>query len=253
MVSRPRIMIMRAPGTNCDRETAHAFDEAGGQSRLVHINELISNGLKITDFQILVFPGGFTYGDDLGAGKIMGNEIRLQLQADIADFAGQGGLMLGICNGFQVMVKAGILPGNGQKVTLTTNDSGRFECRWIHMKVTTGSSCVFTRGIERLYLPVANGEGKVVAGKEALDNLNVAVSYCDGSGRQPAGYPNNPSGSSRDIAGISDDTGRIFALMPHPERYIRSSQHPRWTRGEASVSGEGFKVFTNAVEWARSI
>ncbi len=249
----PRVLIMRAPGTNCDFETAFAFEKAGALPTLAHINQFITDGLNLDDYQVLVFPGGFTYGDDLGAGKIMGNELKLKLGARIDRFTGRGGLMLGICNGFQVMVKSGILPGNGLKATLTTNDSGRFECRWIHLKVNRNSNCVFTRGIEYLYLPVANGEGKVIAEPETLPKLNAAVHYCNLSGTGPAGYPENPSGSMVDIAGLSDSTGRIFALMPHPERHIRPEQHPGWTRGQAGATGDGLRIFTNAVDWVRHL
>ncbi|MBN1370130.1 MAG: phosphoribosylformylglycinamidine synthase I [Dehalococcoidaceae bacterium] len=249
----PRVLIIRAPGTNCDFETDYAFSQAGASTRLAHINDLIDKRLTVSQFQVLVFPGGFTYGDDLGAGKIMGNEIRLKLGEDMDNFVSRGGLIMGICNGFQVMVKAGILPGGGQTVTLTGNDSGRFECRWIHLQANPKSNCVFTRGIERLYLPVANGEGKLVAGSATLDHLNIALYYCDADGHRPAGYPGNPSGSLGDIAGISDATGRIFALMPHPERHFKPHHHPRWPRGEAASPGDGYKIFANAVDWVKSL
>jgi phosphoribosylformylglycinamidine synthase len=252
-IAKPEILIIRAPGTNCDFETALAFEQAGAVTRLAHINELINRSVLLADYQVLVFPGGFTYGDDLGAGRIMGNEIRLNLGDDIRAFITWGGLILGICNGFQVMVQSGILPGNGKRVTLTGNDSGRFECRWIHLNANQKSNCVFTRGIARLYLPVANGEGKLVAETDILSGLNVALYYCDKNGNQTSQYPDNPSGSLNDIAGLSDHTGRIFALMPHPERHIRANQHPRWTRGEASRPGDGLKIFTNAVDWVRHL
>jgi len=252
-MAKPRVLIIRAPGTNCDFETDYAFSQSGASTRLAHINELIDKKLAVSQYQVLVFPGGFTYGDDLGAGKIMGNEIRLKLGGDIDNFVSGGGLILGICNGFQVMVKAGILPGNGQTVTLTGNDSGRFECRWIHLQANPESNCVFTRGIERLYLPVANGEGKLVAASQTLEILNIALYYCDEAGNRTAEYPDNPSGSLNGIAGISDATGRVFALMPHPERHFRPQHHPRWTRGQASSPGDGYKIFANAVDWVKSL
>ncbi len=250
---KPKVLLIRAPGTNCDAETAFAFEFAGGTSEMVHINQLIDGALKITDYQILVFPGGFTYGDDLGAGRIMGNELRLKLGPDIDSFISRGGLILGICNGFQVMVKAGILPGSGNAVTLTANDSSRFECRWVYLETNPKANCVFTRDIDSLYLPVANGEGKVVADEATLGQLNVALYYSNAFGQRPAGYPYNPSGSANDIAGISDETGRIFALMPHPERHVIPSQHPRWTRENAVNPGQGLKIFTNAIDWARHL
>jgi phosphoribosylformylglycinamidine synthase len=165
------------------------------------------------------------------------------------------GLILGICNGFQVLVKAGILPpadGSSIRVTLGTNDSGRFECRWVHLLVNKSSRCVFTQGIDSLYLPVAHGEGKFVADPKVLPELNIALYYTDESGNK-AGYPHNPNGSVENIAGICDRSGRIFALMPHPERHIRGTQHPQWTRYGAKKYGDGFQIFLNAVKWAENL
>ena len=252
-MATPRVLIIRAPGTNCDYETSVAFEKAGARVSTAHINQLINDGLKIGDYQALVFPGGFTYGDDLGAGKIMGSEIRIKLGEDIATFIKEGGLILGICNGFQVMDKSGILPGDGKIVTLTGNDSGRFECRWVHLAANPRSRCVFTRGIERMYLPVANGEGKLVADQETLQTIDAALFYTDSFGNQPAAYPDDPSGSLNGIAGICDETGRIFALMPHPERHISPHQHPGWTRGQSHDPGDGLKIFTNAVGWIKQL
>jgi phosphoribosylformylglycinamidine synthase len=187
----------------------------------------------------------------------MANEIRLRLGEDIKKFVDDGRLILGICNGFQVLVKTGILPGppvNGaQPVTLTNNDSGKFECRWIYLKVNAKSPCVFTRGMESMYIPVAHGEGKLVTEPGVVEKLNVVVQYVDEKGDTRAGYPYNPNGSVRDIAGICDGSGRIFALMPHPERFIRGTQHPRWTRETPRKSGDGLQVFINAVAWVKSI
>ena len=255
-MSTVRTLILRAPGTNCDAETAFAFQQAGALTSLVHISQLIRREQRLKNYQILVIPGGFTYGDDLGAGKVLANEIRLKLGPDIERFIDNGGLILGICNGFQVLVKVGILPGPLQasqsQLTLTNNDSGRFECRWVYLSVNRKSPCIFTKGIERLYLPVAHGEGKVVADPEVLSRLNVALYYTDEPGNNKVGYPDNPNGSVDNIAGICDASGRIFALMPHPERYIRGSQHPRWPRGGARGWGDGLRIFENAVEWAKS-
>ncbi len=249
---------MRAPGTNCDAETAFAFREAGADVALVHINKIIGRGEVLSDYQIIVIPGGFTYGDDISAGKVFANELRLKLGDDIRVFIERGGLILGICNGFQVLVKAGFLPGGGkaeQAVTLATNDSGRFECRWVYLKVNSQSPCLFTEGIDFMYLPVANGEGKVVTCGESLPDSNIVLTYTDRYGNTSPGYPDDPSGSDGHIAGICDETGRIFALMPHPERYVRSTHHPRWTRERERVVeyGDGFAIFRNAVRWARKI
>lgn len=254
-MSKIKTLILRAQGTNCDEETAFAFQQAGAEASLVHIGQLIRREKKLADYQIMVFPGGFTYGDDLGAGRVLANEIRLKLGADIEQFIESGCLIMGICNGFQVLVKAGILPGlkSQQKLTLTTNDSGRFECRWVHLSTSSNSKCIFTKGIERLYLPIAHGEGKIVAAADTPGKLDIALYYTDEKGNQQAGYPHNPNGSMENIAGICDDTGRIFALMPHPERHIIPSQHPGWLTGRAGKQGDGLKVFQNAVDWIKKL
>ena len=252
-----KTLILRAPGTNCDVETTFAFQQAGAAVDLVHVNQLIHREKQLSSYQILVVPGGFTYGDDIAAGKVLANELRLKLGEDIARFIENGGLILGICNGFQVLVKAGILPepsgGASSLLTVVGNDSGKFECRWVHLSVNRESPCIFTEGIDRLYLPIAHGEGKVVADPEVLPQLNVVVRYADEQGDIKAGYPYNPNGSIGNIAGICDTTGRIFALMPHPERHIRPTQHPQWTRQKARDYGDGFQIFLNAVRWAQEL
>ncbi|MBA7534713.1 Phosphoribosylformylglycinamidine synthase subunit PurQ [subsurface metagenome] len=256
-MSKARTLILRASGTNCDAETAFAFEQAGAEVSLVHINRLIRGEQRLSDYRIMVIPGGFTYGDDIAAGKVLANELRLKLGEDIPSFIEGGGLILGICNGFQVLVKAGILPRPANDspplLTLMTNDSGKFECRWVHLEVNKKRSCVFTQGIDSLYLPVAHAEGKVVAAPEILTDLNIVLHYTDESGSSDAGYPDNPNGSVGNIAGICDTSGRIFALMPHPERYIRGTQHPQWTRYGAKKYGDGFQLFLNAVKWAQGL
>ena len=256
-MSKVRVLVLRAPGTNCDAETAFAFEQAGATASLVHINHFIRGEQRLSDYQIIAIPGGFTYGDDISAGKVLANELRLKLGDDVLRFVEDGGLILGICNGFQVLMKAGILPraeGDGlPKLTLTANDSGKFECRWVYMGVNKESPCIFTRGMDSLYLPVAHAEGKFVADPAVLPDLNVVVYYTDEDGNRGAGYPYNPNGSVDDIAGICDTSGRVFALMPHPERHIRGTQHPQWTRRGAKELGDGFQIFLNAVEWARNL
>ena len=244
---------MRAPGTNCDVETVFAFEQAGSAVDSAHVNELVRGEKSLSHYQILVIPGGFTYGDDVSAGKILANELRLKLGGDVQRFTEGGGLILGICNGFQVLVKAGILPPleNGQRLTLAGNDSNRFECRWVYLRTDRESPCIFTRGIDAMYLPVAHAEGKIMAEAETLDKLNVVLRYADEKGNTQVGYPHNPNGSLGNIAGICDDSGRIFALMPHPERFIRWNQHPRWSRETPKQHGDGFSVFRNAVEWVK--
>ncbi|MFC1899660.1 phosphoribosylformylglycinamidine synthase I [Chloroflexota bacterium] len=256
-MAKVRTLILRAPGTNCDRETAFAFEQSGAVASLAHVNRLISKEQKLSDYQILVIPGGFTYGDDITAGKVLANELRLNLGDDIREFVAGGGLILGICNGFQVLVKTCILPGpmsdTAPGLTLMTNDSGKFECRWVHLKVNNKSACIFTKGIDQMYLPVAHAEGKFVVEPGIMPQLDVALHYSNESGSAASGYPANPNGSVENIAGICDSSGRIFALMPHPERYIRNSQSPQWTRQKNGTHGDGFRIFQNAVSWAKNI
>jgi phosphoribosylformylglycinamidine synthase len=253
-MAKVNTLILRAPGTNCDGETAFAFEQAGAVVDSAHINELVRRKKPFSPYQIVVIPGGFTYGDDVAAGKILANELRLKLGGDIKEFIERGGLILGICNGFQVLVRAGILPPsvNGERrLTLAGNDSNRFECRWVYLKINKESPCVFTKGMSAISLPVAHGEGKMVADTETLGDLNVVVRYADENGNVKAGYPDNPNGSMDNIAGICDSSGRIFGLMPHPERFIRWAQHPRWTREPPREHGDGFGVFLNAVNWVK--
>ena len=256
-MARPKTLIIRAPGTNRDIETKYAFEQAGAKATIVHINRLISHEEKLKDYQILVIPGGFSYGDDIAAGKVLANELKLKLGGDISRFIEDGKLIIGICNGFQALVKTGILPGlskdGSQDVTLTNNDSGKFECRWVHLKANKKSPCVFTKGIDSIYVPIAHGEGKIAAAGKTIPDENIALYYADESGDITAGYPHNPNGSERNIAGLCDTTGRVFGLMPHPEDHIKGTQHPQWTRLGAKPYGDGLKIFQNAAEYAKSI
>jgi len=263
-----RAIILRTAGTNCDMETAAAFRLAGAETDLVHVNELTRGDKRINDYDILALPGGFTYGDDIGSGKILANEIRYKLEADMQSFLMAGKIAIGICNGFQVMVKAGLLPnlsGDFETVeaTLTVNDSARFEDRWSYLKKEAGrragrrSQCVWTEGIgEVIYLPVAHGEGKFIPRDETVlsalqDEGLIIFRYADERGRTGRGYPWNPNGSADDIAGICDPTGRVFGLMPHPERHLFPKQHPRWTRGLGEKEGDGLRIFRNGVDYIR--
>jgi phosphoribosylformylglycinamidine synthase I len=252
-----KVLMLRAPGTNRDVDTQIAFEVAGAEVASALVTELFRREKRLSDYHIAIIPGGFTYGDDISAGRIMANEIRLRLGEDIKKFVADGRLVLGICNGFQVLVKTGILPGisgqSAQPVTLTNNDSGKFECRWVYLKANQTSPCVFTKGIDLVYAPVAHGEGKLVAEPGMTEKLNVVVQYVDAKGRTKAGYPCNPNGSVNDIAGICDASGRIFGLMPHPEDFIRWTQHPRWTREKERQDLYGLQIFTNAVAWAKGI
>jgi phosphoribosylformylglycinamidine synthase len=256
----PRILILRAPGTNCDHETAHAFEQAGGQPQLVHINRLLENPPLCADYQVLCLPGGFSYGDDLAAGRILANQIRHHLRDTIDEFRNADRLVLGICNGFQVLIRSGVVLGNngaeGEPATLTWNDSGRFEDRWVNLVAST-DKCVFLNGIERMYLPIAHAEGKFVARDgEVLQGLTrrgqLALRYCDHDARatdQLLPFPVNPNGSDLNVAGLCDESGRVFGLMPHPERHIEPTHHPRWTRGEGKPGGDGLALFQNAVNY----
>ena len=262
-MSTPRVLILRAPGTNCDRETAYAFEKAGGKPDFVHINRLLEDPSLPAQYQVLCLPGGFSYGDDIAAGKILANHIRHHLQETLPNFKAAGKLILGICNGFQILIKSGVLlpdePRLGPPATLTWNDTAKFEDRWVHLAATPGP-CVFLRGIEQMYLPIAHAEGKFVTrSTEALSHLRshqqLVLRYCDDAGASPDAtlpFPINPNGSVANIAGICDETGRVFGLMPHPERHIDPTHHPRWTRGEGREGGDGLAVFRNAIEYFRS-
>jgi len=247
--------VLRAAGTNCDEETAHAFAKAGARVDRVHVNRLAEGQVRLSDYQVLAIPGGFTYGDDISAGKVLANELKYRVGDEVRKFVDAGRLVIGICNGFQVLVKMGILPGWDalrQQATLTSNDSNRYEDRWVHLKVVS-TKTPFFREKEIIYLPVAHGEGKFVTdGDQTLKRLEstgqAVLKYCDGDGREGP-YPVNPNGSVASIAGISDETGRVFGLMPHPERNIEPWHHPRWTRGEAAAEGDGFRVFRNALSY----
>jgi len=260
-MSQPRVMILRTAGTNCDEETVHAWELAGAQARRVHVRELIDKPALLRDFAILTIPGGFSYGDDISAGKILANQMVHHLADAIGEFVAAGKLVLGICNGFQVLVKAGLLPGDDQSimsrqtVTLANNDSARFEDRWVHLRTGSRATAFFPADTV-LAMPIAHGEGKLVAADDdtlaqLIRNQHVAVTYCDAQG-QSGPYPVNPNGSQADIAGLTDVTGRIFGLMPHPERHVHPTQHTEWTRrGEASADGR--IVFETAVKTAHQL
>ena len=256
-MATPRALILRAPGTNCDVETAYAFEAAGGSAERVHIGRVLESADALKDFQILCIPGGFSYGDDVAAGRILGNQIRHHLADRLQQFRDDGKLILGICNGFQVLIKSGMLleEADGPTATLTWNDSGQFEDRWVRLGVS-GELSVFTRSIDEMYLPVAHAEGKFVArDAETLSQLDAAgqlpLRYlsADDSGNGSVPFPANPNGSDLNAAAACDSTGRVLGLMPHPERFIDPTQHPRWTRGEAGEVGEGLQMFVNAVSY----
>jgi phosphoribosylformylglycinamidine synthase len=263
-MARPRVLILRAPGTNCDEESAHAFSLAGGETERWHVNRVLEAPRRLAEFQILCIPGGFSYGDDIAAGRIFGNQMQHHLADALTEFREAGKLILGICNGFQVLLKTNLLlaPDEcGPPATLMFNDSGRFEARWVRLGVESGN-CVFLQGIREMELPVAHAEGKfVVRDEDVLRKLEAAgqivVRYLGAtSGALPTHsvaatvpYPANPNGAMGNVAGICDVSGRVFGLMPHPERFVDPTQHPRWTREPARAAGDGLRIFQNAVRY----
>ena len=273
MPKRISAIVITGNGTNCEMEMAHACRVAGFEEvDIVHISELLCGTKRLDDYDFLNLPGGFLDGDDLGSAKAGANRIlhasvagkRERLFAQFIRFIGQGKLILGVCNGFQLLVKLGMLPGfddryDRQTVTLTFNDSGRFEDRWIHLRVDPACPCIFTRGLQSIYLPVRHGEGKFIPrDEEVLARLGrqnlVALRYADGkSGEATMEYPDNPNGSVEAIAGICDETGRIFGLMPHPEAYLHRTNHPRWTRENLPEEGMGLALFRNAASFLRDV
>ncbi|MEO0071853.1 MAG: phosphoribosylformylglycinamidine synthase I [candidate division WOR-3 bacterium] len=249
-----KVGVLFTSGTNCDEETIYAFRLVGAQAERIYLTELKRNPKILQRYQILCLPGGFTYGDYLHAGKILANTLKVLLKDALLDFYNQGKLILGICNGFQVLVKAGLLPDFSfiEKASLVTNDSNRFECRWVYLKVNSYSPCVFTKGLDFFTLPVAHAEGKfVVDNPTTLDKIvkeNLMVlQYTDEKG-EFHGYPYNPNGSVNNIAGICDHTGRIFGLMPHPERASLLYQYPFSMRPTEPF---GVFIFKNAIRYVQ--
>ncbi len=265
-------LVLTGYGLNCDYETAHALSLAGARPHRVHINALIDGEVSLARFQITVFGGGFSWGDDHGAGVVQAVRMKTKIGDQLLAFVARGSLVMGICNGFQVLVNLGLLPGlNGDYsrrcVALTHNDCGNFRDDWVHLAVAAETPCVFTRGLERLELPIRHGEGKFVADRDTLSRIEargqVVLRYADASGRPAAGaFPANPNGSLNDIAGICDPSGRIFGLMPHPEAFHHWTNHPDWTRLREPLrragktlpaeSTPGVRIFENAVGYLRA-
>lgn len=266
-----KALVLTGYGLNCDDETAHTLALAGAAPERIHINTLIAGDKLLSDYRILVFGGGFSWADDHGAGVIEAVRLKTNIGDQLLDFIECGNLVIGICNGFQALVNLGLLPGfdgdyRSRSVAMTYNDCGNFRDDWVSLRIDPASACVFTRGIERIELPVRHGEGKFYADKpviaKLIDRNQVVMQYADADGRPAEGrFPQNPNGSLNDIAGICDSTGRVFGLMPHPEAYHHPTNHPLWTRRKAlqkrapgrAVEAEvtGIELFRNAVNYLR--
>ncbi len=280
MNNRVKAVVLTGFGLNCDMETAHAFELAGAEAHRVHINTLISGKVDLDQFHILAFGGGFSWGDDHGAGVIQALKLKNHVGDKILSFVAQGKLVIGICNGFQTLVNLGLLPGidrdyKSRSVALTWNDCGNFRDQWVHLTVNRESNCLFTKNLDTIDLPVRHAQGKFVADAAVLEKLaaanQVVLRYANASG-EPAmqQFPLNPNGSIHDIAGICDATGHIFGLMPHPEAYNHFTNHPDWPgemeklkrepnmlKREPSMPMEhrtlGITIFINAVNYMAAL
>jgi len=259
---KPRALVLTGYGINTDYETAHAFGlpGVGGDGVRVHLNDLMAAPKMLRDYQMLVIPGGFSFGDDISAGIVLATKLRYRLAEPLSKFLRDGKLVIGICNGFQALVRLGLLPAMSQDwrqdATLTANDSGKFEDRWVYLQINPACLSPFVQDIDRCYLPVRHGEGKFVPRSlEILQQLQqqqlIAARYWTPHG-EAASYPWNPNGSVDDIAAVCDPSGRVFGIMPHPEAYTHRVQHPRWTREALPEEGMGVQIFRNAVSFARS-
>ena len=254
-MSKVNALVLAGYGLNCDNETAYALELAGASARRVHINSLIDGSVSLDDFQIMVFVGGFSWGDDHGAGVIQAVRLKTNIGDKMLEFVDKGNLVLGICNGFQTLVNLGLLPGfrgdyKTRSIALTFNDCGNFRDDWVSLKVNPSSPCVFTKGFDFLELPIRHGEGKFYSGKAVIEQLfennQVVIQYALPDGNPAEGkFPFNPNGSINDIAGICDPTGRIFGLMPHPEAFNHWTNHPDWTRDREIMKHSGKKPDSN--------
>jgi len=266
-----RVLVLTGFGLNCDVETAYAFDKAGAVAERVHINSLIWGEISLKAYDVLVFGGGFSWGDDHGAGVLQAVRFKSNMGEALRRFIDAGKLVLGICNGFQALVNLGLLPGfdgdyTARRVALTNNDCGNFRNDWITLTANTEAPCVFTKGISRMELPIRHGEGKFYASKDVVrrlvDERQVVFQYAMPSGDLARGkFPHNPNGSVLDIAGICDPTGRILGLMPHPEAYNHWTNHPDWTREKVRMKRRrepvrrdqtmGIDIFKNAIDYVQ--
>jgi phosphoribosylformylglycinamidine synthase len=269
MKANVNVLVLTGYGLNCDNETAHTFTLAGGTPARIHINALIDGSVSLDAFQILVFGGGFSWGDDHGAGVVQAVRMKTNIGEKMIEFIHQGNLVIGICNGFQTLVNLGLLPGfdldyTTRNVALTYNDCGNFRDQWVNLKVNTASPCIFTKGIASIELPVRHGEGKFFSDEKTIHRLQqnnqIVLQYATRDNRSAEqAFPDNPNGSVLDIAGICDPTGRVFGLMPHPEAYHHPTNHPDWARRKEAAKRNqesrppqtttGLALFQNAVNY----
>jgi len=263
---KPKVLIPTGYGLNCEEETSYTYKLLGADVDKIHINELRENPKRINDYQIIDFIGGFADGDHIAAGKIHANRLRYNLKKELHQFIADGKLIIGICNGFQSLVKSGLLPGfdgdyRTQKITLTYNNSAKFEDRWVNLLINNKSNCVWTKGIDKIYLPIRHGEGKIRLQDESvleklIANNQIAMQYIDPKNNKPTmEYPHNPNGSIESIAGLCDPTGRLFGMMPHREAFWSPYNHPTWTRlkieGKIPNEGFGLQISRNAIDYVK--
>ena len=257
-MKRIRVCIITGYGINADRELAEAFQCVGGLPQRIHVHELIKEPRQLQRYAVAAFPGGFSFGDHLGSGKVLASLFKKYLKPSLSSFIKDGKLIIGICNGFQTLVKMGILPNlKGdwqQEVSLIHNDSGIFEDRWVKLSFDPLSPCVWTRGIDTLEVPVRHGEGKLITRDtqilEMLLQQHLGVCFYQGPHGNPTGYPYNPNGSVWDLAGICDPSGQVFGLMPHPEAFLIPEHHPAWTR-QKRITSLGLLLFEQGLRYVK--
>ena len=258
-MTKPKAAVLKTEGTNCDEEAIFALNLAGADAKLVHVNDLREKRENLKNYQILMFPGGFAYGDDIASGKIFAVELTSFLLDELKKFVDRKDTVtLGVCNGFQVLVRTGLLPlgtPGEMKATLTNNDSGHFECRWAQIKTEKKNACAFLQGAYDIsWVAINHGEGKFFASKETIDEIEkknlVVFRYVDENGNPTQHYPENPNGSINAIAGVCDPSGRILGLMPHPEKFVQVTQYPNWRR-EKITKPHGLFLFEEMVHYAK--